>query len=183
MKESQYKPSYSNSSSKRRPAEKKIIYNARFVKENFGDKFLVQPLQTFIKEWTFRNSGDTEWPLDAIFIQTNGDDLQANTYVINGPVKPNDEITITLELVAPKLPGKYCAFFRFCYGDNHRFGQKVWCDILVQEPAPEMIQPRTSILSPLSNVASGNRSQEEEKSSLLSESDPIAHNVSDKKPL
>jgi len=46
-----------------------------------------------------------------------------------------------------------------------------------------MIQPRTSIVSPLSNVASGNRSQEEEKSSLLSESDPIAQNVSDNKPL
>jgi hypothetical protein len=48
---------------------------ARFVKENFGDKFLVKPMQNFIKEWTFRNSGETSWPEDAIFLQTNGDDL------------------------------------------------------------------------------------------------------------
>ncbi len=118
-------------SSKRRTTEKKIIFNARFVKENFGDKFLVKPLESFIKEWTFRNSGETDWPEDSLFIQTNGDDLHADTQVVNGPVKPGMEITITLELVAPKLPGKYCAFFRFAYGDNHRFGQKVWCDILV----------------------------------------------------
>ena len=95
---------------------------ARFVKENFGDKFLVKPLQHFTKEWTFRNSGETDWPEDVIFIQTNGDDLQACTQVINGPVKPGTEITIKMQMMAPKLPGKYCAFFRFAYGDNHRFG-------------------------------------------------------------
>ena len=47
-------------------------------------------------------------------------------------------------MVAPQLAGKYCAFFRFVHGDNQRFGQKVWCDILVEEvliqqiPAAEM---------------------------------------------
>jgi hypothetical protein len=131
----------------------------------------VKPLETFIKEWTFRNSGDTDWPEDTIFIQTNGDDLQAITKVIDGPIKPGMEITISIQLVAPKLPGKYCAFFRFAYGDNHRFGQKVWCDILVEEDKQAMIQPRSSVLSPVSNVASGDHSQEEEKSSLLNDSD------------
>jgi len=43
-------------------------------------------------------------------------------------------------LVAPVLPGKYCAFFRFVHGDNQRFGQKVWCDILVEEE-PEVVKP------------------------------------------
>jgi len=36
-------------------------------------------------------------------------------------------------MISPNLPGKYCAFFRFVHGDNHRFGQKVWCDVLVEE--------------------------------------------------
>lgn len=33
-------------------------------------------------------------------------------------------------------PGNYNAFFRFMAGENNRFGQKVWCDILVQMEAP-----------------------------------------------
>jgi len=67
----------STSSVRRADKEKKIIYNARFVKENFGDRHKVAPNEAFIKEWTFRNNGDHEWPVDAFFIQTNGDDLKA----------------------------------------------------------------------------------------------------------
>lgn len=182
VKESQVKYSNSSAASKKRSTtEKKIIFNARFVKENFGDKFIVRPLQKFLKEWTFRNSGETEWPLDTLFIQTNGDDLQANTHVVNGPIKPNQEITITLELVAPRLPGKYCAFFRFLYGDNYRFGQKVWCDILVQDDAPEMIKATIFNVPSSQVVVSENNS--EERSSLLNESDPIGENLQENKPL
>jgi len=49
-------------------------------------------------------------------------------------LEAGQEITIQMILVAPELPGKYCAFFRFVCGENKRFGQKVWCDILVEEP-------------------------------------------------
>jgi len=43
-------------------SEKKKIFNARFVKENFGDRHSVLPNETFIKEWTFRNNGESNWP-------------------------------------------------------------------------------------------------------------------------
>lgn len=135
------------------------------MKENFGDRYAVKPNESFLKTWTFRNNGETEWPEDTLFIQTNGDDLNASSFIVNEIVKPGQEITVTLEMVAPKLPGKYCAFFRFVFGDNHRFGQKVWCDILVQEE--EKIQPRSA--APNSNVSSA--SHKEEKSSLLNDSD------------
>jgi hypothetical protein len=75
-----------------------------------------------VKEWTFRNVGESEWPLDTLFIQTNGDNLEAVPKSIPSPVKPGDEVTISMEMVAPELPGKYCAFFRFVHGDNLRFG-------------------------------------------------------------
>jgi hypothetical protein len=44
-----------------------------------------------------------------------------------------------MEMTAPNLPGKYCAYFRFVHGDNLRFGQKVWCDVLAEE-APEVFE-------------------------------------------
>lgn len=59
--------------------------------------------------------------------------MGAVSFPVPGPVKPNQEIEISLTMKAPEKDcGKYCAFFRFVYGDNLRFGQKVWCDILVE---------------------------------------------------
>jgi len=49
-------------------AQKKTIYMARFVKENFGDRHKVKPNESFVKVWTFRNNGETEWPNDTLFI-------------------------------------------------------------------------------------------------------------------
>lgn len=53
---------------RRTASEKKVIYSARFVKENFGDRHLVKPNEAFVKSWTFRNNGETDWPEDALFI-------------------------------------------------------------------------------------------------------------------
>jgi len=52
---------------------------------------------------------------------------------LNGAIEAGAEVTIAMELVAPVLAGKYCAFFRFVTGENQRFGQKVWSDILGTE--------------------------------------------------
>ena len=86
---------------------------------------------SFRKTWTFRNGGDAAWPEDTLFIQTNGDDFSAAPLNIRGPIQPNQEVDVTIDMVAPKQPGNYIAFFRFVHGDNNRFGQKVWCDIMV----------------------------------------------------
>lgn len=59
----------------KKSSDKKVIYQARFVKENFGDRFKVAPGEEFVKTWTFRNTGETNWPLDAVFTQTNGDEM------------------------------------------------------------------------------------------------------------
>lgn len=74
--------------------------------------------------------------------------MKSITQVVNGPVRPGQEITMTLELKAPRDAGKYCAFFRFVHGDNHRFGQKVWCDILVQPEEKEVIRASVPVKSP-----------------------------------
>lgn len=77
-----------------------------------------------------------------------------------------------MEMEAPMLPGKYCSFFRLVYGDNQRFGQKVWCDILVEKDdnliiGSRMVPQNVSVVS----------EPKEEKSSLLSdhESQEIPH--------
>jgi len=61
---------------------------------------------------------------------------------------------VTIKMKSPQALGNYIAFFRFCHGDNLRFGQKVWCDILVvagsQSEAPKQAEPkeeRSSLLN------------------------------------
>lgn len=140
----------------KKPSEKRINHQARFVKESFGDRFSVQAGQSFVKTWTFRNGGETSWPEDTIFIQTNGDNLSSEPFKVPGPVLPNQEVDITLNLRAPNAPGNYNAFFRFSIGDGSRFGQKVWCDILVAASNHQVVN------APIVEV-------EREKSSLLND--------------
>lgn len=80
-------------------------------------------------------------------------------------MKVGDEVQIQLELVAPILPGKYCAFFRFVHGDNQRFGQKVWCDVLVEEVEDEKVKVS------IENVHQQLQQMQEEVSSLLDQSE------------
>jgi Ig-like domain from next to BRCA1 gene len=70
---------------------------------------------------------------------------------LNKIVLPGQEVDVTVDLIAPSAPGNYISFFRFVYGDNNRFGQKVWCDILVKpaaaspKPVSEEKKPEQSI--------------------------------------
>lgn len=123
----------------RRKPGKRINYSGRFVKESIGDKHLVAPGQQITKLWTFRNDGEHAWPLDTLFIQTNGDEMGAAPREMNNVINPGDEHVWQLDLVAPQKPGRYTAYFRMCTGENKRFGHKVWCDIQVFEPIKEEI--------------------------------------------
>lgn len=50
---------------------------------------------------------------------------------------------------APQAPGNYISFFRFVHGDNNRFGQKVWCDILVKAAPAQLPQVFPAEIKPV----------------------------------
>lgn len=70
-----------------------------------------------------------------------------------------------MTMKTPEAPGNYIAFFRFVHGDSNRFGQKVWCDILVQ--ANPFAKPQV-----VEMMAAGPKLEHvvEERSSLLDDS-------------
>lgn len=120
--------------------EKAPKYSARFVKESFPDKFKVNPGEGFTKTWTMRNDGETAWPANCRFIQTNGDDLSSSDRVLYEDlvVAPGQEYNWVVKMTAPAKAGQYCSYFRMAFEQNGnlvRFGHKVWCNILVEEPA------------------------------------------------
>ncbi len=91
--------------------------------------------------------------------------MEAVSQMVQGPVNVNDEVTIQIPMIAPQLAGKYCAFFRFVHGDNQRFGQKVWCDILVED---EVVVEAIAMPEPVADMM---MEEEQEVSSLLEESE------------
>lgn len=102
----------------RKPKQDVVVFNARFIKESFGDKHEILPNQGFIKSWTFRNDGETAWPEDSVFVYTNGDDLQSVPFVLEKQIQKGDTVTVYVQMTSPKLPGSYQTFFRFAHGDN-----------------------------------------------------------------
>ena len=55
---------------------------------------------------------------------------------------------MSIEMEAPKIAGNYISFFRFVHGDNNRFGQKVWCDILVKAAPVMMMASSPQVFPP-----------------------------------
>jgi hypothetical protein len=90
----------------------KSLLKARFVSENIGDKFEVVSGSKFIKQWVYRNDGETAWPIDVTFEQSSGDYMQASTAKVSHVVQPDTTYTWELELTAPERVGKYTAYFR-----------------------------------------------------------------------
>jgi len=115
--------------------QEKVKYSARFIKESIPDLFEVAPGAVFAKTWTLRNDGTTAWPVDVILVQTSGDNLNGNPVVLENNVGPQGEYDFTVQMQAPDKEGRYTAYYRLTFGDNVRFGHKIWCSILVKKPA------------------------------------------------
>lgn len=104
------------------------------------DKFEVEAGAHFKKTWTFRNDGQTAWPIGTKLVKSCGDNLGEQIVTMLEEVQPNCEIDFTVEFVAPMSEGKYTAYFRLQVG-NIKFGQKVWCDIMVVKPKVVEAEP------------------------------------------
>jgi len=88
-------------------------------------------------KWTFKNTGETEWPADIKFVQINGDALVTSVEIDAVQIKPEQELTFTQQITCPAKPGLYSGFFKLAHGsDSIEFGEKVYIDIKVNEADP-----------------------------------------------
>jgi len=89
----------------------------------------------FTKTWRIRNEGE-EWPAGCrlLWISRLGDRLNAPDSVlvpVEGPVPSQQEVEISVDLVAPAEPGRYTCFFRLVTPEGVKFGQRMWVSIVV----------------------------------------------------
>lgn len=97
---------------------------ARFIIETVPDDSEFDPDETFIKSWTFENTGTCSWGSDYKLIFFSGDAMDGPASVsMPGTVAPGAQITLEVTLKAPANPGTYTGTWKLQAQDNEQFGQ------------------------------------------------------------
>lgn len=109
---------------------------ARHVKDvTVADGTEIAANTPFVKTWRMRNEG-AAWPAGCVllYVSRNGDDMSGPKSVpvpFEGPVPANQEVDISVSLVAPGNPGRYIGYWRLSTPEGRKFGQRVWVSIVV----------------------------------------------------
>lgn len=104
----------------------------RFVQDiTIGEGESVPPSTKFTKTWRIRNTGNETWPAGCSLRFTDGDQLSTYTQVLVGPVAPQREIDISVEMCSPPTTGMYQGKWRMCNPAGNFFGDSIWVIICV----------------------------------------------------
>lgn len=111
---------------------------ARHVKDvTIEDGTKITAGTQFVKTWRVRNEGQP-WPAGCRLTynscekNTSGDNMNGPEYVVvEGSVDTNQEVDISVPLVAPAKPGRYTGYWKMRTPDGRKFGQRLWVTIVV----------------------------------------------------
>ena len=124
---------------------------ARFVKHvTVPDDSTFEPNQAFVKTWRIRNEGPLEWTnCKLVFVsKVHGDLMGAPEEVsLPCPVPSGQEVDISANITAPKLPGRYVGFWRLSNAEGRKFGQRIWVKIDVVCPSYDEEDIKTTEMS------------------------------------
>ena len=119
------------------PKCKAVLALGRFVSDvSVQDGTVLTPGELVTKTWRFRNDATVAWPAGTrlLFVGKNSDRMGApDEVLVQREVLPGAEIDISVPLTAPQAPGRYVTYFRLSGPDQRKFGQRVWCSIIVKE--------------------------------------------------
>jgi len=114
-------------------AESKLV--ARHVKDVTIEDGMQIPAGTpFVKTWRVRNEGPA-WPAGCQFLFLSkrcGDNMSGPDFVtIEKALETNEEVDVSVNLIAPTKPGRYTGFWKLCTPNGRKFGQRMWVSIVV----------------------------------------------------
>eukprot|EP01089_Gocevia_fonbrunei_P013426 TRINITY_DN3449_c0_g1_i7.p1 TRINITY_DN3449_c0_g1~~TRINITY_DN3449_c0_g1_i7.p1 ORF type:complete len:461 (+),score=122.15 TRINITY_DN3449_c0_g1_i7:93-1385(+) len=107
-------------------------YMSRFVSDvTIDDGTIFAPKSTFKKIWKLKNNGTVAWPENTKLVYVSGDVISSDDSIDVPAVNPNEEVDVTVDMVAPERSGRFISNFRLESCDGVRFGHRVWADITV----------------------------------------------------
>lgn len=115
--------------------------DARFVRDvTVFDGSQVEAGATLTKIWRVRNTGSAPWPPSSRLIRVGGDQIGCSNVAVPMPaagLAPGEETEVSVDIVAPQLPGRYVSYYRLMGGAapyDVRYGQRLWLLIQVLPP-------------------------------------------------
>jgi hypothetical protein len=110
--------------------------NLAFVRDvNIPSGTVFEINQAFTKTWKVENTGTCDWKPLYILVSAGGDTLDGETMRIQKSVQVGSWSELSVELNAPKEPGKYTSYWRLSDGQN-MFGATLGVTIVVENVAP-----------------------------------------------
>ncbi|BCX03740.1 MAG: hypothetical protein KatS3mg053_1678 [Candidatus Roseilinea sp.] len=121
------------------------VFGATYVTDlNVPDGTQFQPGQSFQKGWRLQNAGNCDWQpnffLDFAFGNTPAARMGGQPTRVGRVVKPGGTADVSVNLVAPGLPGTYQGFWQIYDASGVPFGERVWVQIVVPG-APTPVPP------------------------------------------
>ena len=88
------------------------------------DNTTLDPGQKFTKTWRLQNDGTCTWDTDYTIYFHSGEKMSgpSSQKMVTIPVPPGKTIEISVDLTAPKEPGKYKGYWAFKNAGGHHFG-------------------------------------------------------------
>lgn len=149
---------------------------AVFVKDTIADGTVLGPDHVFEQTWFLRNEGSVAWPAGCSVKFVGGDymghvdsshpaasqDIESSneSTVCYWPILPGKEYPFTVFLRTPQRSGRIVSNWRLTTSDGHKFGHRLWCDVVVEKP--KVVLP-PAIVEPV---------KEEEKKEAVVETEP-----------
>jgi len=116
---------------------------SRFVTDVTVDDGTRIPVNTkFVKTWRMKNNGNVSWPEGTKLTHVQGDWFGVVESVAVEAIAPEQEIDISMEMVAPNRAGRYVSNFRLVSPEGVRFGHRVWADIIVVEEEKQFVEDK-----------------------------------------
>lgn len=122
------------------PGQTPAVKNdCHFIKDvTIPDGTPMAPSTPFTKIWRLRNSGSTMWPRGTHLVWVGGDHFACLSSVklaisANGELNPSEETEVTVDFLAPAMPGRYISYWRLALPSGLKFGQRIWVCIQVEQ--------------------------------------------------
>ncbi|KAF9386593.1 hypothetical protein CPB97_003581 [Podila verticillata] len=120
----------------------KLDMSAMFVKDvNIPDGFVLSTGSPFTKTWEMNNKGPGEWAQGTVLQFVGGDRMfgEDDNQMKNPDYKVTladvgKSVRVSADLKAPSVPGRYISYWRLVTPTGERFGHRIWCDIVVEDP-------------------------------------------------
>lgn len=118
-------------------AQQVIVDDLKFVEDvTIPDGKIVNPGETFVKTWKFKNIGSTIWNTQYTFRFADYWDPMSGTPSVQflvANVAPQNTVDISVTMTAPTQPGKYTSYWQMHNAQGIGFGPKVWVSITVPD--------------------------------------------------